>query len=1321
MTEEKYIRLGQVARMLNVNTATVVEVLLKLGYQTENIPQSKLTLSQAALVEQALSLTNLKFDIFLPKSFKSIATENPNEVLSDFSESAKLKALENNQDAEKLNEETEVTSKIEKKENELEGKISSLNSNFGFITYENSQSIFFHFSKVEPDYKFAINDQVLFEKVESKLKRGKFEAINVRRNEAFYKQFEESQKTRNKILENNTKVNRWLGGEFEDISINELVYYIKNYNFKYVFQRHIPKVIQRYVGLSLGSWRGSIIKDFENPFIKIFHRISNSQFKEEFFVQIINSGKLDNGFNRVQIFWALFKSLEDQGVFKDLILKEVVEVNDPVLILIFWFEYYLSNVSIKIISDGLDKFRDYSYELRVSDIIERLNKVDELCDFLKIVIDKKNDSTDVDKVSSLSLLLNENYTDQTIKSKIIAFFNDYLDDNLKFLLWRKKHKIRVDNYFLGKKVAELDLKYTKGHDLDFIKSFEAYNRLLIENKDEFDQKLIIEGFIDGLKSDQDPDLVSVKVISILNVNLGYPDNRRLINGPNRIFFIERVIAKYDPVVNFNLWLMDLTTPISVELVLDKLFYASKLKEKSYYYASNFNTSIEKVVNFLNHYDSFLNKTIDFILLNVNQFNEDQIVRIFIFLLEKREEAGLDITGVELNKLVPILSPKSQFKLWANNFSKFIIPEQHLMYAIEISLKELKIVIEKDVFLGLKEEDFREFLKFICISKDHDLLDKVKYILNSIKLTSITELKSVIFDSVSHSNRIILWRQGFYNYIQPDLLLNVFINDYSSDVVLKAYKDNLLNKVISILEIRYDALGDKKIHKLFGSFLSEKNVNLDNVLRIFFNKFSFDSKKSFFKNVFKSKGVKFANSLYKSIFSETYFSKEFSFFNESVSFIISEIPVDVSSLNYPNNYSLVNSSELLDQNSNSASSEFYFFYYELIYVFQDNFNNRLLKNVDIFSHYINSLNFEKSKIYYGDLKKFFEILKRGSASKKFNFYLNLDEFFKEFIAKLNSEKLIKFWVYDLIDYFDYYSYANYYFLLTSDERRTFNKKAKALMGNSIKEAMLKKRVPWVRIESSISDHQCYEATWRSVWFHNGSISFCKDSKPSFSPFFKWDFSEEKFNLIFDYLSGRRLNPLKIYLNKNNIVKVEGLEELEEVIFKVLIIHEVEAGKSKSSHLMSSPKIPNNLLLRNKSIQFLNKLQLVGLEPSRILEKTFNIMTGGFSVDVSLLYSIPYENDSVAIIWESLELDKAKATHVFKCSLLEYNDIFSEIELSLNSINKIRSLLNSSNYEDVIKQKSLKYLGKVDHSNYDYFKWESDLLSYFPSLSNHLKII
>lgn len=346
--------------------------------------------------------------------------------------------------------------------------------------------------------------------------------------------------------------------------------------------------------------------------------------------------------------------------------------------------------------------------------------------------------------------------------------------------------------------------------------------------------------------------------------------------------------------------------------------------------------------------------------------------------------------------------------------------------------------------------------------------------------------------------------------------------------------------------------------------------------------------------------------------------------------------------------------------------------------------------------------------------------------KFMIAQRKDENFIAKIIKLYSSLppsiILKLWLNDIHGNFDYKLFSNYYFTLNSNERKVFNKRAKAFMNEVITTSIYKQKEPWKLIKTFYSDNEelvkTYSASWKSIWFRDGYILICIDKEPKFSEPYFWDFSEEKLNLLNEYISGKKLSELKITVIGDKIKNIEGLDYLEEIIWKLEIQREIYSENIGSNILdkTSDLKIPANMIIKNCCIQFLNQLQLRELEPTRIIEKTYNMKSGSITIDVSLLYSIPINNFEIAIIWESLELEKSKRTHIFKCSSDEYKKKFNDIEDNLVNQIKVRSKLNSSDFEDVNYQKKLKYLSGINHDNLDYNKWKSDLFELLPELKN-----
>jgi hypothetical protein len=1199
----------------------------------------------------------------------------------------------------------------------IKGEVRSIESNFGFIVYENKESIFFHFSSLIRGFKVKINDHVLFDKVESKRKPGKFDAINIERNEVYYKKIEDDRIEGEKISENKVKVEKWLNYELDNISNLELGEFIKSYDFSGALESNCPKGFTRKrkdkYFFKRDRGRPSI-RNFQNPFSKIFSRLKNNNSEEDFIFELISCLIYEADRKLLRIYYCLLLGDDIDSSIKKKVVQRISQSNNSVLIIICWVEYFMKNITVDQIYEGFDKFNVPDFELNTLIIIEKLNEEMKLDNFLTLIANNANILREVQLITKIDLILNQEYPDIGLKTYILDFFSKFLDDDVKFLLWRKSNLMSIDDNILGEKVAKSEISYIKNHDLDLIKSFKIYNRLLLEKREEVSQRLVLDGFIKGLEADEDSEIISIKVLSLLNEReINFP-NEKIISELNRLYFLDQINEYLDSRVRFNLWLLDQTIHVSLILILENIHYLRGLTGNFHRIGSG---PFEKVLNFLNHKDFLLKNSLKYFLEMIDESNEEDTIEIIIHLINNRISNDFDFNSNDLNEINCKVSFKSQFKLWINGFSDVFNLQLHIICVKSISYNEVKTFIDKGIFRNLKGEDLTFFIKTICSSKDFCSLSKIKYILECKELMYTLHIKSLIFESVSKKICFELWLEDYYDYCYPNIICEQLIENYSSNIIIKTYKDNLIIDLLGILAGKFHEISSNKRFLIFKSFLSESFIEESLIYNFLFNKLNLEEKKNHFLSVVKMRDVNKFNEFL------IFFLKEINIFHE-LSFLIDSlfeiILIERNNNIYNNptkNYGVINIPE------KEIINKFHILKLklgEIIVIIQGNYLANSVKYLDEIAVKVNDLSITESYNFFIVIGEFIQKMNNASNIYDNEFIFDVNDFHAKLSKKLKPEILIKFWVKGAIEYFDYNLYASYYFLLSSDQRRIFNKKVKVLMGDEIKQSMLKKKIPWEKISVENSEHECYEATWKSVWFNDGFINFLMDNSPSFSSKFSWKFSEEKFNLIVDYLSGRKLNKLLIYANKNNVHRVEGLEELEEIIYKVLITHELQPGNGSNSKPNFFTKIPNNLILRNKCVQFLNNLQLNGFEPSRILEKTFNVSTGGYSADISLLYSIPIDNESVGIIWESLELEKSKATHVFKCSLGEYDDIFSEILTSLNSVNKVRSLLNGIKSEDLIKQKELRYLGKVDHSNFNYYKWEFDLLEMLPSLRKLIMI-
>ena len=305
--------------------------------------------------------------------------------------------------------------------------------------------------------------------------------------------------------------------------------------------------------------------------------------------------------------------------------------------------------------------------------------------------------------------------------------------------------------------------------------------------------------------------------------------------------------------------------------------------------------------------------------------------------------------------------------------------------------------------------------------------------------------------------------------------------------------------------------------------------------------------------------------------------------------------------------------------------------------------------------------------------------------------------------------MKLWLHDLYEIFDYNNYGFYYFRLNKYEKKRYNQKARELMKEEVKKMMIAQRIPWQYQYTDEKNINHYTATWRSIWFLDKKIKFCIkeiDDENIFSVPYEWEYSKEEFNFLYGYLSKKRIEEVIVQEKEGVILKVKGLDILEEYIYKAIIEKEVkEKGLENFVKKEGENKIPPSLIIRNQCINYLNDLQDAGISPIVIYEISRDYTTGNIYTDTSLLFSIT-RNEYVFIIWESLEFNKAKATHIFKVEKEIYGEYFENISSFIQNNLKVRSKLNSNDFEE---KEKLKYLCRIEHDNFDFKKWENQLLN------------
>jgi hypothetical protein len=320
---------------------------------------------------------------------------------------------------------------------------------------------------------------------------------------------------------------------------------------------------------------------------------------------------------------------------------------------------------------------------------------------------------------------------------------------------------------------------------------------------------------------------------------------------------------------------------------------------------------------------------------------------------------------------------------------------------------------------------------------------------------------------------------------------------------------------------------------------------------------------------------------------------------------------------------------------------------------------------------------------------------------------------QFYSELPMIFQLQLWLSDIFGELDYIRFTQVFHQLENEDKKLFNKKVKSLALEKQINSFLAQVPNAITVERKF-DFIRYKCRWRNIYFKNQSIQIFINSTESTNDY-PCIFSRKELNLLTqEYFKNKRIDDIIIDVDKTNSIKqITGLESIETQVIFAEVRKNVEVG---SRHYVSNEEVIrliHNVAERNKCIQFLNKQN----SPFNVvdIQELVTEIYGGLQKDISFLYSIPDTKGNVYLIWESVEFEKSKATHIFKCDFNEVDDYIDLIKSFLETTVHSRSTLNSSEKEDAEIKNKLSYFGKINHDSKDYSVWEARIKNVLPFLN------
>ncbi len=324
----------------------------------------------------------------------------------------------------------------------------------------------------------------------------------------------------------------------------------------------------------------------------------------------------------------------------------------------------------------------------------------------------------------------------------------------------------------------------------------------------------------------------------------------------------------------------------------------------------------------------------------------------------------------------------------------------------------------------------------------------------------------------------------------------------------------------------------------------------------------------------------------------------------------------------------------------------------------------------------------------------------------------NKYFEQNYSQISKLDRLKLWLNGLNSYYNYFEFVQVTRQLSNEERKLFNKRIKEYAKEERLQEFLN-QVPRAVVVSETEELITYQCKWRNLYYKNGAVQVFLDNKTATEDY-SWESARVEWNLLTqEYFNNRRIDDIFIAVdNVNCVVEIVGLENIEVNI----IIAEVQKEGTTSSrvHISSSQltKIIHNVSARNQCINFLAN-QDSNFKALDIQEQVSEVY-GALRRDVSFLFSISGGNGYIYLVWESVEFEKSKATHVFRCLESEIESAVKNIKNFIEGNICVRSRLNGKDTTDFDAKKELQHFCRINHDSIDYQVWENRMKEVMPFL-------
>ncbi|MDY0104733.1 MAG: hypothetical protein RBS07_17500 [Lentimicrobium sp.] len=331
------------------------------------------------------------------------------------------------------------------------------------------------------------------------------------------------------------------------------------------------------------------------------------------------------------------------------------------------------------------------------------------------------------------------------------------------------------------------------------------------------------------------------------------------------------------------------------------------------------------------------------------------------------------------------------------------------------------------------------------------------------------------------------------------------------------------------------------------------------------------------------------------------------------------------------------------------------------------NNPIFKIIDI------ELNRDSGSLL-AELKRF--LIRTGNTEIKLG---DLALSIYKLLPHQSVEK-VRFWLYGYVpsNLFDYFEFRTGFKALSKSEKKSYRERTDFILKRNLEDVEMGAIKPCLANLETKNGHTIYKAFLFNIFFANGTIRLCLPNG-EYTEEYHGEYYTSGFNRISenDELCKK---PIEITVEGNLIIEERGFDAIVSTIYQREVLGSLNKKIGTIAEDYDEISYPEDFILRKQIIDHLEKCQSDLFKVHDIIEagRTYrNPYTKLNAPSLRIgnlvrLFTLLYEGD-VVIVWEDIDLQKERASYIFKCRRTDYETLINRIKHNIASLLRLRSNL------------------------------------------------